>query len=251
MSATHDTTKDIATKTAGKPAEMELDTHELESTKAEPVLTPTKPRAVVGQPDTPNTATKKKTRTTVFITSARAGAGKTAGQRCDLTEELVVANKDTMDKIKSSPLRMKEQGLLKLIFDVKDTNESMASLHGEVHVAKAGFDGAATTFVLPKTANAGAFIHEWQSSVALYNHVAQQVNVETNEEVQKELEASLGKWPLPFVESEVAYETSVDRFKKTMPECADSCAVNLSVNISNATLIVKTIEWMRLCMDKT
>ena len=80
---------------------MELDTHELESTKAEPVLTPTKPRAVVGQPDTPNTATKKKTRTTVFITSARAGAGKTAGQRCDLTEELVVANKDTMDKIKS------------------------------------------------------------------------------------------------------------------------------------------------------
>ena len=44
MSATHDTTKDIAKKTAGKPSEMELDTHELESTKAEPVLTPTKPQ---------------------------------------------------------------------------------------------------------------------------------------------------------------------------------------------------------------
>ena len=52
MSATHDTTKDTAKKTAGKPAEMDLDTHELESTKAEHVHTPTKPRAVVGQPDT-------------------------------------------------------------------------------------------------------------------------------------------------------------------------------------------------------
>ena len=30
-----------------------------------------------------------------------------------------------MDKIKSSPLRMKEQGLVKVIFDNKDTDESM------------------------------------------------------------------------------------------------------------------------------
>ena len=59
-----------------------------------------------------------------------------------------------MSKIKASPLRMKEQGLIKVIFDNKETNESMASLvHDEVHVAKAGFDGAATTFVLPKGAN--------------------------------------------------------------------------------------------------
>ena len=57
-------------------------------------------------------------------------------------------------------MRMKEQGLLKVIFDVKETNESMASLHGEVHFAKAGFDGAATTFVIPKTANAGALAHD-------------------------------------------------------------------------------------------
>ena len=28
----------------------------------------------------------------------------------------------------------------------------------------------ATVFILPKTANAGALFHEWQSTVALYNH---------------------------------------------------------------------------------
>ena len=76
--------------------------------------------------------------------------------------------------------------------------------------------------------------------------MAQKVNIETDENVQTELKADLGmKWPLPFVASCVAFEPSVDRYKRAIPECADSCAVTLSVNISTATLIVKAIEWMR------
>ena len=117
---------------------MDDDSPQPESSKTECSNTPTKPRASVGQPDTPSTATKKKTRTTIYMTIAQAGAGKTAAQRSELTDEQLSAVTDysltdIMDKIKSSPLRMKEQGLIKVIFDCKDTSEIMTVLHDEMH----------------------------------------------------------------------------------------------------------------------
>ena len=156
---------------------------EPESTKTAGPNTPPKPRAHVGQPGTPSTANSKKTRTTIFISSAQADAGKTAAQRCELAFEQVSADTDIMDKTKSSPLRMKEQGLVKVILDCKDSNDAMATLRDDVHVAKAGFEGAATVFVLPKTANAGSLIHEWQASVALFNHVARTLHVASSSSV--------------------------------------------------------------------
>ena len=101
MSTTQDTTKDMTKKSAGTPTEMELEALEAESTKSGHASTPTKLRAHVGQPDTPSTASKKKTRTTIFMTSAQAGAGKTAAQRSELTDEQLSAVTDIMDKIKS------------------------------------------------------------------------------------------------------------------------------------------------------
>ena len=144
MATVNEIAKDMAAVSAGTPDKMEDESSEPNLAKTADVNTPTKPRAAVGQPDTPNTANSKKTRTTVFITSAQADAGKTAAQRCELTHELVSAAADIMDKVKSSPLRMKEQGLIKIILDSKDAGETMAPLRDDVHVAKAGFDGAAT-----------------------------------------------------------------------------------------------------------
>ena len=100
MSTTQDTTKDMTKKSAGTPTEMELEALEAESTKPGHASTPTKPHAPVGQPDTPSKhrqqcSSKKKTRATVFITSARVGAGRTAAQRCELTEELISADAGT------------------------------------------------------------------------------------------------------------------------------------------------------------
>ena len=65
---------------------------QVESSKKDGSITPTKPRASVGQPDTPSTASKKKTRTAIFITSAMAGADKTAAQRCELTDVVFQGN---------------------------------------------------------------------------------------------------------------------------------------------------------------
>ena len=78
MNTEHDSTTDITRFPAGNPDTMDDDTLQPESSKKECANTPTKPRASVGQPDTPSTASKKKTRTAIFITSAKAGADKTA-----------------------------------------------------------------------------------------------------------------------------------------------------------------------------
>ena len=115
MSTEHDSTKDIKRFPAGNPDMMDDDTLQPESSKKECANTPTKPRASVGQPDTPSTTSKKKTRTAIFITSAMASADKTAAQRCELTEEQISANEDIMNKSRSTPMRMKEQGLVKVI----------------------------------------------------------------------------------------------------------------------------------------
>ena len=143
MTMVHDITKDMTNFSAGNSDKMEDESHEPELAKTAHANTPTKPRAFVGQPDTPSTANKKKTRATIFVTSAQADADKTAAQRCELTHEQVSEISDIMDKVKASPLRMKEQGLIKVIFDCKDTSEIMTVLHDEMHVIKAGFEGAA------------------------------------------------------------------------------------------------------------
>ena len=81
----HDITKDMTDFSAGNSVslsdKMEDESHEPELAKTAHANTPTKPRAVVGQPDTPSTANKKKTRATIFVTSAQADADKTAAQR--------------------------------------------------------------------------------------------------------------------------------------------------------------------------
>ena len=105
MATVNEIAKDMAAVSAGTHDKMEDESSEPNLTKTAGVNTPTKPRAAVGQPDTPNTANSKKTRTTVFITSAQADAGKTAAQRCELTHELVSAAAGVMDKVKSSPIR--------------------------------------------------------------------------------------------------------------------------------------------------
>ena len=123
MNTEHDSTTDTTRFPAGNPDTMDDDTLQPESSKKECANTPTKPRASVGQPDTPSTASKKKTRTAIFITSAKAGADKTAAQRCELTEEQISANEDIMNKSRSTPMRMKEQGLVKIILDNKETRQ--------------------------------------------------------------------------------------------------------------------------------
>ena len=107
-----DLTKDIKAVLAGTSDKMADHLDEPEVAKTAGPNTPTKPRAQVGQPDTPGTASNKKTRTTIFVTSAKNDAGKTAAQRCELTNELVSAEAGIVDKMKSSPLRMKEQHLM-------------------------------------------------------------------------------------------------------------------------------------------
>ena len=77
----HDITKDMTNFSAGNSDKMEDESHEPELAKTAHANTPTKPRAFVGQPDTPSTANKKKTRATIFVTSAQADADKTAAQR--------------------------------------------------------------------------------------------------------------------------------------------------------------------------
>ena len=71
MNTEHNSTKDTTRFPAGNPDTMDDDTLQPESSKKECANTPTKPRASVGQPDTPSTASKKKTRTAIFITSAK------------------------------------------------------------------------------------------------------------------------------------------------------------------------------------
>ena len=78
MNTEHDLTTNSTRFPAGNPDMMHDNSLQVESSKKDGSITPTKPRASVGQPDTPSTASKKKTRTAIFITSAMVGADKTA-----------------------------------------------------------------------------------------------------------------------------------------------------------------------------
>ena len=97
--------------------------------------------------------------------------------------------------------------------------------------------------MLPKSANVGSLIHALRASVEVYNHIALGLNglVETTK--QDEVVSAIGKWPLPPIAAEVAFEPSVDRFKRAMPECTDACAVTTSLSMQTAALLVNAIEW--------
>ena len=97
MATMDDLTKDVGAILAGTPDKMADHLDEPEKTKTAGPNTPTKPRAQVGQPDTPGTASNKKTRTTIYCTSAKNEAGRTAAQRCELTHELVSAEAGIVD----------------------------------------------------------------------------------------------------------------------------------------------------------